>query len=89
MLRLLRTRQVFVHCMRCNLPQGCVGDTDYPRNLVTSMAFGASLFFFVFPAALYLREYSSFVVATNLTRIGLNYSEDEGWGVILSGGGSR
>ena len=68
------------------------------------MAFGASLFFFVFHVTLYLRESSSFVFATNLTRIGLKCSEDEGeevkgrrmgrgdrgWEeVLLSGGGSR
>ena len=43
-----------------------------------SMAFRASPFFFVFCVTLYLRESFSFVSATNLTRIELNYSEDEG-----------
>ena len=40
--------------------KGYAGDTDYPRNLVTSMAFAGSLFFFVFHVTLYLRESSSF-----------------------------
>ena len=60
------------------LHKGSVGDTHYPRVLVTSMALGASLFFFVFYVTLYLRESSSFVFAKNLTRFGLNYLEDEG-----------
>ena len=55
-----------------------VGDTDYPSDLLTSMSFGALLFFFVIYVALYLRELSSSLFAKNLTLIGLNYSEDEG-----------
>ena len=49
--------------------KGYVGDTDYQSVFVTSMAFGAPLFFFAFCVALYLRESSSFVFATNLAEL--------------------
>ena len=65
-LRLLRTPEGY----SCNVSgatyhKGHVGDTDYQSVFVTSMAFGAPLFFFAFCVALYLRESSSFVFATN------------------------